>query len=337
MSQDRAEIIARQEVAAVLNKARAIAYQARPDSDQFVFGWVGPDDMDTTEICDSVKEAIEDEGGAVTLKKLQEILRREARQYEYGTPERIDEFVPHYQCRHTLMQLELEDVKEASGPVVVEVDKGRVYIDSPDEAPDNVEVQEGEQGGLYYETDTGSSNDAGDEYSGSVNLDGMDREQQSEVKQLIEGAAEKGWMSNVTGVTTEPEAEVSSSAVAAYNPFSEELYINPDKFDEETLAKGEESGWLVSGTKDGMFAHEIGHARHREEAKDSLFDIDGGTVVTLDDDEKEMLEANVSKTAAENLSEAVAEIHAGLATDKEFSDEVLEFYNQFDGPEVNNE
>lgn len=32
-------------------------------------------------------------------------------------------------------------------------EKGRVYISSPDEAPEDVNVQEGEQGGYYYESD----------------------------------------------------------------------------------------------------------------------------------------------------------------------------------------
>ena len=111
MSQDRAETIARQEVAAVLNKAREIAYRARGDADQLVFDWVGPDDLDTTDICEDIKSRINSEGGAVTLDKLKEILRDVAKDYEYGTPERIDQLIPHYQCRRTIVERDLEELQ----------------------------------------------------------------------------------------------------------------------------------------------------------------------------------------------------------------------------------
>jgi len=111
MNQDRAETIARQEVAAVLNKAREIAYRARGDADQLVFDWVGPDDLDMTDICEDVKSRINSEGGAVTLDKLKEILRDVAKDYDYGTPERIDQLLPHFQCRHTIMERSLDEVR----------------------------------------------------------------------------------------------------------------------------------------------------------------------------------------------------------------------------------
>lgn len=111
MSGDRATTIARQEVAAILNKAREIAYRARGDADQLVFDWVGPSDHDTTDLCEDIKSRIEAEGGAVTLDKMKEILREVAKDYDYGTPERIDQLLPHFQCRHTLMERSLEDLE----------------------------------------------------------------------------------------------------------------------------------------------------------------------------------------------------------------------------------
>lgn len=214
--------------------------------------------------------------------------------------------------------------------------KNRVYVSNPQEAPENLSVEEGPEGGYYYETDDTSTGNSETNFNGTVELAGMNDSQKQDVSSLIGNAVDKGWMENVDSVTTDPEAGVKESAIAAYNPFTGDLYINPDKFDEETLAEGEESGWLVDGTKEGMFAHEVAHARHREEAKDQLFDAGGGTVVDLSEDEKEMLENEVSKTASQNLLEAIAEIHAGLVSGEQFSDEVMEFYNQFDGPEVNN-
>lgn len=44
-----------------------------------------------------------------------------------------------------------EEVSKALAKRVLE--KKRVYVDSPDEVPEEFEVQEGEQGGIYYETD----------------------------------------------------------------------------------------------------------------------------------------------------------------------------------------
>lgn len=38
-----------------------------------------------------------------------------------------------------------------------EFGKGRVYVQSPEEAPENADVQEGGQGGYYYETGGGAS------------------------------------------------------------------------------------------------------------------------------------------------------------------------------------
>lgn len=49
-------------------------------------------------------------------------------------------------------------------------EKERRYISDPSEAPEGVEVQEGEQGGLYYET-TGGGSESGGEPSGGEGLD----------------------------------------------------------------------------------------------------------------------------------------------------------------------
>lgn len=102
---ERARNITRSEVAAVLNKAREVAYRARPDEVQVK--WVGPDDEDTTVICEHVKSRIAEVGGAVTVFKLREILDETAREHRGsgGTPERAKEYVPHYQCRHTMVEI----------------------------------------------------------------------------------------------------------------------------------------------------------------------------------------------------------------------------------------
>jgi hypothetical protein len=52
--------------------------------------------------------------------------------------------------------------------VSIETEKGRVYVDDPSEAPDDVNVQEGQQGGYYYETGGGGE-------SGSSGVDGTEQ------------------------------------------------------------------------------------------------------------------------------------------------------------------
>lgn len=113
MDAEQADTIVRSEVAAVLNKSREVAYRAEPDEDQKVFGWVGPDDNDTTDMCKEIKERIEERGGAVPLHILKDILLEVARDYKAqgGTPERVDQYVPHYKCRHTLEEKELDEVR----------------------------------------------------------------------------------------------------------------------------------------------------------------------------------------------------------------------------------
>lgn len=96
----QAERIARQEVAAVLNEAVEISLQARPEEPEV--DWVGPDDGSTTELCEEVKNEV---NGGVKLSKLQEILRRKAEEYDYGTPRRVDQFVPHFLCRHMIEEV----------------------------------------------------------------------------------------------------------------------------------------------------------------------------------------------------------------------------------------
>lgn len=95
--------ILRNETSALLNTAREEAYELRDDSDEYVFDWIGPDDWRTTDTCTEAKEEIEDRGGAVPMEELREILYEKAVEHsdDEGTPERVDDWQPHYQCRHT--------------------------------------------------------------------------------------------------------------------------------------------------------------------------------------------------------------------------------------------
>lgn len=95
--------ILRNETSALLNTAREEAYKLRDDSEEYVFDWIGPTDSRTTDTCLSIEERIEDEGGAVPMPQLKQILYEEAvdHQDDEGTPERVDDWQPHWQCRRT--------------------------------------------------------------------------------------------------------------------------------------------------------------------------------------------------------------------------------------------
>jgi hypothetical protein len=175
LSEDQSQIIARQEVAAILNKARETAYKARPDSEQKEFDWIGPSDRKTTELCSEIKSEIDSSGGSVPLNELKSIIKEKAQEHEYGTPERASEYVPHYQCRHTLIERDIE-----------KTEKDRVYVDNPSQAPDDVEVQQGTQGGLYYDRDQSTEPD--DSPSPIDDLDMSMSEAEDEIRETIYGS-----------------------------------------------------------------------------------------------------------------------------------------------------
>jgi len=95
--------ILRNETSALLNTAREEAYELRDDADEYLFSWDGPVDHRTTDTCLAIEDRIEDEGGAVPMDQLKQILYEEALAHsdDEGTPERVDDWVPHHNCRRT--------------------------------------------------------------------------------------------------------------------------------------------------------------------------------------------------------------------------------------------
>lgn len=108
MDEEKATNIARTEVSAILNSAREEAYESREDSVDYVYYWQGPADHRRTKVCEEIAEEVEARGGAVPMHELRSILLNKAKKYEGtregGTPERVDEWTPHYMCRHTFIR-----------------------------------------------------------------------------------------------------------------------------------------------------------------------------------------------------------------------------------------
>lgn len=103
MDERQAETITRMEVGAVLNESREVAYESRDDDEEYVYDWTGPSDSRRTKICEEIEKEVENRGGAVPMDELKDILHEKARKYrdKGGTPRRVDNWMPHYGCRHT--------------------------------------------------------------------------------------------------------------------------------------------------------------------------------------------------------------------------------------------
>lgn len=106
MPESQAETITRMEVGAVLNEAREVAYESRDDSERYKYDWIGPDDSRTTKVCEEITKEVESRGGSVPMDELKSILKEKAKKYQDrgGTPRRVDDWMPHYGCRHTFVR-----------------------------------------------------------------------------------------------------------------------------------------------------------------------------------------------------------------------------------------
>lgn len=104
VSSSQAENIARTETAAIMNSAREEAYKQRDDEEEYKYYWSNAQDHRTTDLCNDIIEEVESRGGAVPLDELRTIVRAAARSYDYGTPNRVDEWMAHYKCRSTFVR-----------------------------------------------------------------------------------------------------------------------------------------------------------------------------------------------------------------------------------------
>ena len=97
MEEHQRNRIARQEVAGVLNRSKIASLLARPDDP--LVRWVGPDDGDTTELC---KSLVEETSDGVPISEMLSLLKDHAKQHDGGTPERAEQGLVHWLCRHTV-------------------------------------------------------------------------------------------------------------------------------------------------------------------------------------------------------------------------------------------
>lgn len=133
-----------------------------------------------------------------------------------------------------------------------------------------------------------------------------------------------------------PQDDVSEAAGAAYHTGQRSLYVKPDAVDEDTRRQEFEAGFLATETPEGSIHHEMMHAKHTQNVLQSEdLDLDELREVDFDDDTAQLIEDEVSTYAATNATEFVAEVGSSIVErDASYSDEIMELYNQYGGPEV---
>lgn len=120
VDKDDLETVARTETTSVLNEAREVGYQERPDSDRFKFYWQGPQDTRTTQLCEDLKIATGQASGTpetnfttmpgeATDMSTLVTLQREASDHHFPDLQ-FRRHVPHINCRHTFVRDPAADI-----------------------------------------------------------------------------------------------------------------------------------------------------------------------------------------------------------------------------------
>lgn len=104
------EMVLRTETAGVLNKAREIGYEERPESGRYRFYWQGPDDQRTTDACKELKEETNPDYGGTPVP-MPELKRkeREVHNKHFKNLSFRDDHTIHPHERHTFVRAVEQD------------------------------------------------------------------------------------------------------------------------------------------------------------------------------------------------------------------------------------
>lgn len=65
--------------------------------------WLVPRDHDgVSPVCIEISDEIDRRGGSVSLEELHTIIREQAQKHAEGTPERVDDWIPHKRCKSAI-------------------------------------------------------------------------------------------------------------------------------------------------------------------------------------------------------------------------------------------
>lgn len=131
-------------------------------------------------------------------------------------------------------------------------EKARRYIDTPDEAPDDATVHEGERGGIYYETDDTVSPSQGDTSSGSV-TDFAQTMAVSDWPERHMQLSEEDIRHKTEDIWTRANPEVAQHVLSRFTGFRDKSPQSAYVFSEEEIV-------MRPDTDEETVAHEFGHA-----------------------------------------------------------------------------
>lgn len=103
LDEAQAEAIARSESTLIVNKSREMQFERDPPG-KYGYYWSGPADHRTTEVCAAIK-ARTPAAGFDSLEDLSRVIKEEAQKYydSKGYKTQVREWLPHPNCRHTII------------------------------------------------------------------------------------------------------------------------------------------------------------------------------------------------------------------------------------------
>ncbi|MCJ2530815.1 MAG: methyltransferase domain-containing protein [Candidatus Thermoplasmatota archaeon] len=98
----RLDTIARTEMAAVHNTGRELAYRKRDPEEEYRHGWIGPDDLRTSDICKEIKARVP--RGGLRLSELKALVKEVSMKF-MGPRWRTRDWVGHPNERHMVLRI----------------------------------------------------------------------------------------------------------------------------------------------------------------------------------------------------------------------------------------
>jgi len=214
--------------------------------------------------------------------------------------------------------------------------KKRRYVNDPSEVPEGQQVQEGDRGGLYYETESESETDRSTETVSDIDFPDLGDSDFTARAEEITARMEATTDVEINDIQemSEKGPSLHGKPIANYDFRTQNLYFDRERLmSEEVLAEATGDGFNAVEddieAREHIVRHEMIHAIHTQT-------IDAGhpTFVWDDDSHAKIAEREVSEYAAENAAEFVAEVGANLSRGNTYSDDVMDIYQHYGGPDV---
>ncbi|WLW38150.1 hypothetical protein [Halorubrum tailed virus BLv36] len=169
-----------------------------------------------------------------------------------------------------------------------------------------------------------------------VSFDGMDVENAARTTEAFTTLSEAGETEGIQAITTDVSDEMSERrAMANYDPFSQEIRLDPDGFTQEKAQEWGEQGFLAGNSIQHLVAHEVGHHNHFTNEVDGQSAGMNAQTQEIPQAAQQEFAEQVSVYAVENPNEMVAELYALKVQGEELTTGMENAYEEFNGPEVN--